>query len=126
MNLRGDILVNLKKEKTKVNLKKEINNEFSFSISSYNNKTFMEEFMEGPYFHQRYFRGPWTWLASLKLALLSELLFIPLLDPMTSFLENIFGMEWGIAFIFSCVLGMFFLCIGTHFFATWIRRTFNL
>ena len=86
----------------------------------------MQEFMEGPYFHQEYFRGPWTWACSWGLGSLLFMLVIPLLGGIASFFEDNFGMDFAIAVIFVCVWGMFFMGIGVHFLATWIRRIFNL
>ncbi len=145
-------MVNLQKEKTKVNLKKENRyssndymykseeKRFSSKIKNYSeviqkykskeriwsSKSFMQEFMEGPYFHQEYFRGPWTWGCSWRAAILLSLL-IPLSGAtIPLFLQENFGMDFVIAIIFVCAWGMFFIGIGVHFLATWIRRTFNL
>ena len=65
----------------------------------------MEEFWEGPYFNQPYFRGPWTWLCSFMFAMAFSFLVIPpLCCWVVPYLEKM-GMDFLIAIIFVVIFG---------------------
>ncbi len=124
-------MISLTKEKTKVKLRKYSKYSYDSFLKKLKKKAcssddFMDEFMEGPYFHLDNFRGPWTWLCSFGIASMLLFVVLPLLVPVMRYIEDVLNMDTVIVAMISVVIIFFLLTIITQFLATWIRRKYKL
>ena len=124
-------MIYLKKQKSKVILKKE--NTYSSNCfanrlkrKAFASKDFMDEFWEGPYFNQPYFRGPWTWLCSVGMASISSFSVLPIAVPVMRYIQDTLDMDTVSVVIPSVCFIIFVLTIIWQLLATWFRRKYDL